>query len=101
MRGCHCYLTGWGRQWKKRTQVSLAKHMTGRVEAAGQPGMPFACRNWQGIRNCPCSKKKLLLVKPLTPKRPFSLDKEKQKKEKKKKEMGRKRSTKELVCIYT
>lgn len=59
---------------EKRTQVRLAKHMTGRAGAAGQPGMLFACRNWQGIKHCPCSKKKLLLVKPLTPKHPFSPD---------------------------
>jgi hypothetical protein len=67
MRGCNCNLMGWGRQWKKRTRVKLAKHMTGRAEAAGQPSMLFAHRNWKGIKNSSCSKKKLLLVKSCSP----------------------------------
>lgn len=41
--------------------------MTGRAGAAGQPSMLFAHRNWQGIKKRPCSRKKLLLVKPPNP----------------------------------
>lgn len=57
MRGCNGNLMGWGRQWKKRTQVRLAKHMTGRAGAAGQASMLFACRNWQGINQLPLFQK--------------------------------------------
>lgn len=63
-----------GKAVEKRTQVRLAKHMTGRVEVAGQPSMLSACRNLAGNKVLPRSKKKLLLVKPLTAKHRFSLD---------------------------
>lgn len=46
-----------GKAVEKRTGVRLAKHMTGRVEAAGQPGMLFACRHWQGIKDYPVPKR--------------------------------------------
>lgn len=71
MRGCNCNSMGWGRPWKKELCVGPAKHMTGRAEAAGQPGVLLACRNWQGMKTCPCSKKKRLLVRPPTSKCPF------------------------------
>lgn len=67
---------------EKRTQVRLAKHMTGTVEAAGQLGMLFACRNWQGIRNCPIPKRNCFWFN-LLPQSAPSLGQEKGKKKKK------------------
>lgn len=72
IRGCNCNLTGWGRQWKKGLKSDLPSTWQVGLRLQASTACCSACRSWQGIRNYPCSKKKLLLVKPLTPKRPFS-----------------------------